>query len=134
MTSTSSTVRTLRAGQVFSVPDTDMLPALIEAISAPVAGVRFIDVLDPVDGTPISARRVLGLDRGVRVHEVEVWHHRYTNITDQPIAVTLGRREELVEPCDAVHYTGLAQPDLFPCESWGHFTEPVVAESETRPL
>jgi hypothetical protein len=134
MTITTGTVRTLRPGQVFSVPDTDMVPALIEAISAPVAGVRFIDVRDPADGTPIPMRRVLGLDRGVRVHELEVWHHRYTNTTDEPIAVTLGRREEIVEPGDALHFTGLAQPDLFPGESWDHITEPVVAESETRPL
>lgn len=134
MTTTTSTVRTLRPGQVFSVPDTAMVPALIEAISAPVAGVRFIDVLDPADGTPIAARRVLGLDRGVRIHQVDVWHHHYTNITDQPIRVTLGRREEIVEPGGALHYTGLAQPDLFSPESWDHVTEPVVTESEMRSL
>lgn len=134
MTTTTGTVRTLCAGQVFSVPDTDMVPALIEAISAPVAGVRFIDVLDPTDGTPISVRRVLGLDRGVRVHEVEVWHHHYTNVTDEPITVALGRRQETVEPGGTLHYTGLAQPELFPHESWDHATEPVVVESETRPV
>lgn len=131
---TTTAVRALRAGQVFSVPNTDMPPALIHAISEPVAGVRFIDVLDPADGTLIHARRVLGLDRGVLVHDVETWHHHYTNITGQAVAVAFGRREEVVEPGGTLHYTGRAQPDVFPDEGWEHLAEPVVVESDTRPL
>lgn len=133
MTSTTS-VRDLCAGQVFSVPDTGLAPALVHAISEPVAGVRFIDVLDPADGMPSPARRVLGLDRGMMLHEVETWHHHYRNVADQAATVKLGRREEVVEPGATLHYTGLANPDVFLDEAWQHAAEPVVVESESRRL
>lgn len=70
----------------------------------------------------------------MRVHEFAVWHYHYTNTTDEPIAVTLGRREELIEPGETLRYTGHAHPDLFPNKAWAHVSEPVIVESAVRPL
>lgn len=119
-------MRHLRAGQVFSLPAANMEPALIDGISDPVGNVRFVLCLDPADGTPVEVRRVLGLDRTVVVHDVEVWHHHYTNTSDVELEVRLGRREETVAPGETLHYTGEARPDTFPVSAWKHQVEPIV--------
>lgn len=130
----TTTVRDLRAGQVISLPGAGQDdPAVVHAISEP-SGVRFLILADLSDGEPVGGRLCLGLDRSVVVHEVAVCHHSYRNTSDAAVPVAYGRRTETVEPGTTVHYTGAANPQAFPEETFEHSVRPVEVVREQWPL
>ena len=124
----------LRAGQVISLPDVEREPAWIGGISDPVGDVRFIEVRNLVDGEPNPSRLVLGLDRRVMVHDIEIAEHAYKNATGERIDVALGARAATVAPGEVFVYIGAANEDVFPSHSWTHTVHPIDVESRDRPV
>lgn len=131
----TSHVKDLSAGDVISLPDAGHSePALIDGISDPVGGVRFINLVDLQTGNPIDTRLVLGLDRAVKKHAIEVAVHRYTNESGQTLHPDAGDGPFPVASGATVEYVGVARPDVYPPPDWSHDQDEIETGSESRPL
>lgn len=110
----------LSLGQVISSEEEGLAPAMIEAMNS--VGDRQLVLRDIGSGERIDRVVKLAADRLVMLHDVEVEHHIYTNVTEDPIEVRLGPETVIVEPGSSFHHTGGVRPDVFPPTAWSHRT------------
>ena len=117
-----------------SVPGVDQKPVLVEGISNAVGSVRFIHLLDIQTGISLEKRFVLGLDRTVTRHSIDVANQRYTNESGQTLQPDLGGISTTVPSGGSVEYIGVPRPDVYPPPDWSHVQEPIETDSTQRPL
>lgn len=108
----------LSLGQVISSDEEGLEPALIEAMTS--SGDRQLQLRDLGSGGRIEKIYKLSAERLVTLHDVEVEHHVYTNITQEPIEVRLGPDTATVAPGASFHHTGRERPDVFRAADWSH--------------
>lgn len=109
----------LSLGQVISSEPDGLAPAVIVAMTS--AGDRQLQLIDIATGERIDQIYSVVPDRTVTLHDIEVGHHVYTNITQDPREVSLGPDTVTVEPGGSFHHTGPpARPDVFAPDAWSH--------------
>lgn len=120
-------VADLEPGMVFSMPDSGLdQPSIVIEISNEIGTSRMIVVQDLEAVEPSDVRHMLGVEREVVIHVVQVEHQNYKNISGRTIDVQLGRgAHSSVEPGSTFHYTGTPRPEVFEDSAWEHWTEPI---------
>ncbi|MFB6726151.1 hypothetical protein ACFCV3_38630 [Kribbella sp. NPDC056345] len=108
----------LELGQVISSAEQELAPAVIEAMTAGVP--RQLQLRDVDSGERLDKIYRLDADAQIVVHDYEVEHHVYTNLTAETLKVQLGPDAFTVGPGETFHHTGRARPDIFPPDLWNH--------------
>jgi hypothetical protein len=108
----------LALGQVISSDEGGLAPAVIEAMTA--GAPRQFQLRDMTSGERLEKIFRFDVDTRVVLHDVEVEHHIYTNMSGHSIEVRLGPDKFTIEPGGTFHHTGQPRPDVFRPDLWSH--------------